>query len=79
MRVTLKLFATYRRYLPPGTEGHACDLDVSPGSRVGDVMAQFGVPTDGTAVLLVNGRMVSAEHELREGDALAAFPAMAGG
>ncbi|MBS3783169.1 MAG: MoaD/ThiS family protein [Anaerolineae bacterium] len=79
MLVRLKLFATYRRHLPPGSEGYACDLSVSAGTRVGEVMAQFRVPTDGTAVILVNGQTAAPDQVLREGDAVAAFPAMAGG
>jgi len=79
MRITLKLFATFRRHLPPEAKGNAYQLDVPAGACVADVLHQFGVPTDGAAVLLVNGRTAAPEQILEEGDALAAFPAMAGG
>ena len=79
MRVKLKLFATYRRYLPPDSRGHACDLSIPAGTQVGEVMARFDVPIDGSAVLLVNGRSVTPEEVLQEDDVVAAFPAMAGG
>ena len=79
MRITLKLFATYRRYLPPDAQGNACQLDVSAGTSVAEVLSWFDVPTDGGAVLLVNGRTADLGQALKEGDAVAAFPAMAGG
>ena len=79
MRITLKLFATFRRYLPPEAQGNACQLDVPVGVSVADVLSRFDVPSDGAAVLLVNGRTVEPGQELQDGDALAAFPAMAGG
>jgi sulfur carrier protein ThiS len=78
MRITLKLFAAFRRYLPPNSQGHAHGLDVPADTRVRDVLAQFGVPVDGT-VILVNGRTAIPERVLEEDDVLAVFPAIAGG
>ncbi len=79
MKVRLKLFATYRRYLPPDSSGNALDLTVPPGARVGDLLAQVGVPERESLVILVNGRDAGPERVLQEGDAVAVFPALAGG
>ena len=80
MRVTLKLFATYRRYLPPESVGNACDVDVPTGMPVIDLLTRFGVPYEsGASVILVNGRGASPEQALKAGDVVAAFPALAGG
>ena len=80
MRVTLKLFATYRRHLPPGSVENACDLDVPAGTPVSDLLTRFGVPHEpGDSVVLVNGRDASPEQALVAGDVVAAFPAIAGG
>ncbi len=80
MRVTLKLFATYRRYLPPGNVGNACDVDVPTGMPVIDLLTRLGVPHEpGASVILVNGRGVPPEQALEAGDVVAAFPALAGG
>lgn len=78
MNITLKLFATYQRYLPDGCEGRACDLDVGDGATVGHLLDQFHVPMEG-AVILVNGRTAAQEHILEDGDVVAVFPALAGG
>ncbi len=80
MRVTLKLFATYRRHLPPGSVGNTCVLDAPAGTPVLDLLARFGVPHGpGESVVLVNGRDASPEQTLEAGDVVAAFPAIAGG
>lgn len=79
MRVRLKLFATFRRYLPPGSSGNGHDMDIAAGTSVGDFLDGFGVPIDESAVILVNGRTASPDQALQEGDVVAAFPSMAGG
>lgn len=80
MPVTLKLFTTYRRHLPPGSVGNACELHAPAGTPVSDLLARFGVPHEpGASVILVNGRDASLERTLEAGDVVAAFPAMAGG
>ncbi len=79
MKVNLKLMATYRDNLPEEAEGGAVDLEVDPGTSVADLVASFGVPVDKTTVILVNGLTPQPEQILSEGDAVAAFPAMAGG
>ena len=76
--ITLKLFGSFRRYLPAESEGHACQVRIPRGAAVGHVLAHFGVPSDGT-VTLVNGRSADLEQRLDEDDVLAAFPALAGG
>ena len=77
--VTLKLFATFRRYWPSDSQSDARTLGVPPGARVGDVLAGFGVPTDDSAVILINGRTGTPEQILEDGDVVAVFPSMAGG
>jgi len=78
MEITLKLFGSYRRFLPANGDGHARELVVPPGASVGHVLACFDVPTEG-AVILVNGRTAALDRKLDEHDVLAAFPALAGG
>ena len=78
MNVTLKLFGTFRRYLPAGSRGSACEVEIPTGASVGDVLARFDVPTDGV-VVLVNGRTAALDRVLEKDDVLAAFPALAGG
>ncbi len=79
MKVQLKLFATYRGYLPPGTVGSVVDVQVPAGTRVGDLLHRFGLPQNESRVILVNGLGAQEDQVLQENDVIAAFPAMAGG
>ncbi|MBN1659632.1 MAG: MoaD/ThiS family protein [Anaerolineae bacterium] len=81
MKVRLKLFGTLDRHLPPGSHGSACDLEVETGVLAHDLLAGLGVPVGepGEVVVLINGHHCPRDCALKEGDALSAFPAMAGG
>lgn len=79
MRVRVKLIATYRQHLPPGTQGDTVELDVPDGSTIAQVLQPFGIPLDDSSVIVLNGRTVSLDTPLQEGDTIAAFSAIAGG
>jgi sulfur carrier protein ThiS len=79
MRVSVKLIATYRQLLPPGTKGGCIELEVAPGSSVADVLSRFGVPLDESSVIVLNGLTVRLETQLSDGDTVSAFSAIAGG
>jgi IclR family pca regulon transcriptional regulator len=79
LQVEVRLMATLRRHLPPGTRGSSCRLEVSPGSTAGELLSGLGVPNLESHVVLVNGRDAAPAHVLADGDIVAAFPALAGG
>lgn len=74
MLVSIKLYATLRGYQP--RDGV---LQVEEGVPVKEVLHSLGVPLDEAKVVFVNGRHASLEQEIRDGDKLAAFPAVGGG
>lgn len=79
MRVKLRLFATYRQYLPPRTEATTIEIDVQEGTSVSDLMSMYNIPLGAESVILVNGMTPSLGDQVKEGDVVSAFPAMAGG
>ncbi len=79
MKVYVKLIATYREHLPPGTQGNTASVDVPPGSSVEEVLTRFGIPLDGSSVIAVNGVTVPLDTTVSEGDRVTAFSAIAGG
>ncbi len=79
MKVRLRLIATYRDLLPPGTQGSTLELDLPPGSTAADVLTCFNVPLGPESVILVNGLTADLDAPLAEDDEIIAFSATAGG
>ncbi len=88
MRITFKAFASLADHLPREVDGRRRDgnelaLDVPDGATVQAVLDRFALPRPLVHLVLVNGVFVPPEaraaHALREGDALAVWPPVAGG
>lgn len=83
MRITVKLYATLGEYLPQGSERNVGALDIPEGSTVGAVIKELNLPADLVHLVLINGAYVEPEARaktvLREGDAVAVWPPVAGG
>ena len=80
MEITIRLLASYRRFLPDDHDDRAgFGLGVEPGSRVSDVVADLAIPDGGAFTCLVNGRHADLAQVLQAGDVLAVFPAVGGG
>jgi len=79
MRVYVKLIATYREHLPPGTNGNITEVDVPPGSTVREILTPYEIPLDDSSVIVLNGLTVPLDTVVEEGDTIAAFSAIAGG
>lgn len=74
MRVTVKLFATFRK--------GRFDVDVRevpPGTTVSRIVGEVELPEKEVGIVLVNGRHTGLSRELSDGDTLAIFPLVGGG
>lgn len=74
IRVTVKLFATLR-------QGRFSleNRTFEPGTTVGMVVRELGIPEQEAALILVNGRHEDLTTQLADGDTLALFPPVGGG
>lgn len=83
MTITLKLYASLGRYLPPGADRNKIDIDVADGTTIQAVLDQYNLPPKLCHLVLVNGLFqppeTRAETELKAGDELAVWPPIAGG
>lgn len=79
MRIQVKLYAALRQYQPKLRPGEALALDVRPGTTVGQIIRQVGIPDDVPLVAMVNSSVRKLEHVLGEEDTLSLFPPVAGG
>ncbi len=80
MRIELRLFASLRKKLPPGSPRGKCDLELPENATIAAVLTRMDIPAASAQMVLVNG-----EHDrdfgrtLRDGDVLSIFPPVAGG
>jgi len=88
VQITFKLYATLRDHLPQKLErhervGNQIAVDVPEGTVVQALIDRFNLPRALVQLVLVNGVFIPpdqrAGHVLREGDALAIWPPIAGG
>jgi sulfur carrier protein ThiS len=83
VKVTLKLYASLGQYLPAAAHKNEIELDVEPGTTAAGLLARHNVPEGMCHLVLVNGSFVPVDARaalaLKEGDALAAWPPVAGG
>jgi molybdopterin converting factor small subunit len=83
MQVTLKLYATLMRYLPPGTQRHAVQLEVENKATVQQVIERFNISDEMAFLVMLNGVYLQPEERktqlLKAQDTLAIWPKVAGG
>ena len=84
MQITLKLFASLSDYLPDAARRTNClPLEVAENCTVGAVIDEWALPPRLVHLVLVNGEYIPPEQRvdrrLRDGDALAIWPPIAGG
>lgn len=83
MRIRIKLFANLGQYLPATRQGNEADMEVPEGASPMAVMGLLNLPPGSAHLVLINGNYVPPEQwssaPLKEGDALAAWPPVAGG
>ncbi|MBW1973208.1 MAG: MoaD/ThiS family protein [Deltaproteobacteria bacterium] len=79
MEITVKLFATLRKYLPEGSDRFSCHLQLDSDVKVLDVIKKLGIPEDMPKIILINGIHAKIDQKLKNGDLVAIFPPVAGG
>jgi molybdopterin converting factor small subunit len=55
------------------------EVELLPGTRVDEIVKNLPLKKTVFLICLVNGKRVSGDHELKEGDSLVIFPPVMGG
>jgi len=83
MRIKVRTAGNLGRYLPSGSAPNKASLDVAEGATPADVIAQLGLPEDGSYLVVLNGKGVAkaerGARRLAENDDLAIMPPLRGG
>jgi sulfur carrier protein ThiS len=85
MKIIFKLHATLRDYLPAEATHHRTrlEIDVPEGTTVQQVIDRYDMPSNLVHLVLVDGvyldKSIRSARVLKEGEALAIWPPVAGG
>jgi len=83
VQIRVKLFATFRQYLPEDADSQGIRLEIGEDSTPLQVLQRLGVPVDAIHLVLINGEYIEPDrrHEaiFHDQDVLAVWPAVAGG
>ena len=74
MEIEIRLFASLRKYANDKSR-----IEMEDDANVSDFIERIGVPPSEVAIILVNGRHAHQDQRLHDGEAVALFPAIAGG
>jgi sulfur-carrier protein len=76
--INVKLFATLKKYLPPGSE-EGTSLTLPAGSTVLDVIDALKIPPEHATMLIAGDTYVEKTTPVTDGLQLSIFPPLAGG
>ena len=83
MKITIKLFALLAKYLPEHAVRNEAEIEVEDGTTVHQVFVLLNLPSEHCHLVLVDGVYVEQTdretRQLKEGEALAVWPPVAGG
>jgi molybdopterin converting factor small subunit len=78
LTVTVKLFATLKKYLPPGSE-EGTSVTLPAGSTVLNVIDALKIPHEQATMLVAGDTYVEKTTPVTDGLQLSIFPPLAGG
>lgn len=80
MLIRVRLYATLRRFAPPGlAPGEGFSVELPDGSTVSDLEARLALPPEETKQAFVYHRQREQDWVLADGDEIAIFPPIGGG
>ncbi len=79
MKIEVRLFASFRSFLPAGNTGFSIVMEVEEGTAVAGLITRLGLPEDIPKVTIIKGNQVRGDYEIQEGDTVSIFPPIAGG
>jgi len=79
MRVTVKLHATLKKHLPPGSSEDGIELEVREGATVAEVIERLGIPAKHAGMLVSDDEYLERTTVVRDGQEIDVFPPLAGG
>jgi molybdopterin converting factor small subunit len=77
-RVSVRLFASLRRYVPSGARDPLV-VELREGATVGDVLRSLGIPPERAHMVVGSEGQIELSTAVRDGQELNVYPPLAGG
>jgi len=72
--ITVRLFASLRKYSPEAFEHGAGTVDIEEGSSISDIITALDIPPDRVKMIMKNGIVASRDDTTAPDDRVALFP-----
>ena len=83
MQVSVKLFGGLRQFLPAGSSFNSCQLTISVGSMLEEVLAMLPIPVSKAYLVIINDEKINrndyASTLVQENDEIVLLPPIKGG
>lgn len=79
MHIKIKLFATLVNYIPGTVAGVPFDFELADKATISKLVESLKIPRKEAAIIFVNGKNKTLQHELNNGDEVSIFPLIGGG
>jgi hypothetical protein len=73
------MFSNYRKYLPEGSEGDTCLIDVEKNLTIAQRLDLLQIPVEKPKVITVNDQNQKENYLLKKNDFVKIFPVAMGG
>ena len=79
MKVTVKLYGTLGQRFPGYQHSQGIEVEIPEGATVQDLLAVLEIPESQGAVVIVAGRVLKADDQMRGGVSVNIFQSIRGG
>jgi molybdopterin converting factor small subunit len=79
MEIEVRLFATFKNFLPEGAKGFSYMKTIQEGTNIGVFLQELKLPEEIPKIIIIKGSPVPLDFVLHDGDIASIFPPIAGG
>lgn len=79
MTISVKLFATLRKYLPEDAVNKTATIELNDDATTDDIVESLGIPDGHVHLILIDGKHAERGSRIPDGAVVSFFPPVAGG
>lgn len=79
MKIELRLYASFRQYLPEESKNNQGMSRFRDGITINGILKELKIPQEAVKIMFLNGTHAKGDETLNDGDRVGIFPPVAGG